>query len=518
MELTRPASLAIPNLAGTAGRLADARFLVLLLIIAGAATRLSFGAMLGLGIDESYMVAAGRKLQLGYFDHPPVAWWLCWAAAKIAGSDAAIVVRLPFIGLFAVSTWLMFRLGSVLYNPEAGLWAAVGLNLSPVFSLTTGSWVLPDGPLDCALLGAAFCLARALPASPGRAWRWWLGAGLCAGIALLSKYTAVLTCAGVILFLITQPEYRRWLGRPEPYVAAAIVALAAGYILAWNASHDWASLAFQAGRGTGHRFRPFAPFAVWAGEALFVLPWIWLPLVVLFLRGIRVNVAEPEMWFQVCLSAGPILLFALISCWASRLALFHWAAPGYLMLFPSLGAWISRRPDRGFHSVKNGILATACLLLLSATVVGTEVRWNWVPEKWERMIFHSDPDLEAVNWTSFPKELAVRSLLQKPRLVVAGTNWRDCGKLDYALGGRMQVICLTNDPHQYGLSSPPAGADGLDVLVVVPFRKDGQLPSEISDHFRNVAALPPVTILQAGQAVLQLGLFVGSDFRAQPYH
>ena len=30
----------------------------------------------GLGVDESYMVAAGREVGLGYFDHPPVAWWL----------------------------------------------------------------------------------------------------------------------------------------------------------------------------------------------------------------------------------------------------------------------------------------------------------------------------------------------------------------------------------------------------------------------------------------------------------
>jgi hypothetical protein len=54
----------------------------IVLILATAALRLAFGWALGLGIDESYMVASGRELQFGYFDHPPLAWWLAWAAAR----------------------------------------------------------------------------------------------------------------------------------------------------------------------------------------------------------------------------------------------------------------------------------------------------------------------------------------------------------------------------------------------------------------------------------------------------
>ena len=125
------------------------------LIVAATLVRLSFGAMLGLGVDESYMVASGRVLSLGYFDHPPASWWLSWGAAHLFGTEAPIVVRLPFIALFALSTWLMFRLGAAVADDRAGLWVAILLNLSPVFGVTTGTWVLPDGPLDAALLGAA---------------------------------------------------------------------------------------------------------------------------------------------------------------------------------------------------------------------------------------------------------------------------------------------------------------------------------------------------------------------------
>src|ERR1700743_634658 len=89
----------IPAFRGVAVGLSPARWLavplnaVLVLIGVTALLRLVFASVMGLGIDETYMVAAGRHLQLSYFDHPPLSWWLARGAAQLVGSDAAIVVR-----------------------------------------------------------------------------------------------------------------------------------------------------------------------------------------------------------------------------------------------------------------------------------------------------------------------------------------------------------------------------------------------------------------------------------------
>ena len=131
---------------------------VLLLILSTSVLRIVWAWGVGLGVDESYMVAAGRTLRLGYFDHPPASWWLSWGAAHLFRTEAPVAVRLPFVLLFALSTWLTYLLGRDVGGPRAGLWAAVALNLSPVFSVTSGAWVLPDGPLNAALLGAALVL------------------------------------------------------------------------------------------------------------------------------------------------------------------------------------------------------------------------------------------------------------------------------------------------------------------------------------------------------------------------
>ena len=47
-----------------------------------------------------------------------------------------------------------------------------------------------------------------------------------------------------------------------------------------------------------------------------------------------------------CLAAPPIVLFALIAAWSSQRMLFHWAAPGYLMLFPLLGRFVAAHWER----------------------------------------------------------------------------------------------------------------------------------------------------------------------------
>ena len=56
--------------------------------------------------------------------------------------------------------------------------------------------------------------------------RWWLVAGFCAGLALLSKYHALFFLAGVGIFMLTSARQRFWLATPWPY-AAGFLALSA---------------------------------------------------------------------------------------------------------------------------------------------------------------------------------------------------------------------------------------------------------------------------------------------------
>ena len=459
---------------------------IIKLILIATCLRLIFAWSIGLGVDESYMVSAGRVVSLGYFDHPPAAWWLSQGAVRLFGSEAPLIARLPFILLFALTTWLMGRLGAVLGGERAGFFAALTLNLSPVFGMASGTWVLPDGPLDCAAVGAALCLAKGL--EDGRAvLRWWCGAGLCAGLALFSKYSAVLTIFGAFIFLLTQPS---WFRRPEPWSAAALAALVFSPVLIWNATHDWASFAFQGARAIGPpRFHPFAPVATLAGEALFVLPWFWLPMVVLGFRGFRSGWRDRLL---ACLAAPPIVVFALISVWSSQRILFHWAAPGYLMLFPLLGRFVAERWDR--RAMRTWIVGTALFVLAGLTVAGTQIRFGWLTA--------NSATAEGLDWTSLRDELAARGLLS-PGAIVGVANWRDAGKIARALGPDIVVLCLNRDARQFGIAYPAERYAGRDMVL---------LGAADPSRFDRIEPLPAAAVTLRGEVLKHVAVAIGHGF------
>ena len=483
---------------------------VISVIIFSSLVRVLFAASIGLGIDESYMVSAGRDIQISYFDHPPLAWWLAWGAAHLAGSEAALVVRLPFIALFAFSTWAMFRLTTYLFSERAGLWAAIAFNLSPVIGVTSASMVLPDGPLICSLLLSTYCLARGVFDQTGSTTSWWVWCGAFAGAALLSKYSAALCIAGVGLFLITTPTGRRWLAKPQPYIAALVALALFLPVILWNAEHQWASFVFQGGRAVGTRFRPWHPITTLAGEALFLLPWIWLLLFGEFVNAIRRGSKEERRWLLCCLAAGGVLLFVLISAWTS--VLFHWAIPGYLMLFPLAGHWLAKQEAIRAGWVRAGLITTVTVVLLGVSTVATEIRFHWIPSVvgiFENVTKHES---DAIDWWSLRPQLSERGLLDRDNLFVGATHWANAGKIDYALGGSVPVVCLCSDPKQYGLTHPVTAQLGRNALILDQHMTLESVQQAYGTRFDSIEELPPLQVMHAGRVALRFNLFLAHRF------
>ena len=159
-----------------------------------------------------------------------------------------------------------------------------------------------------------------------------------------------------------------------------------------------------------------------------------------------------------------------------------------------------------------GLIATAGAVPLGAFVVGSEVRFNWLPEVAEHFSLGKDPDLEAVDWISVRVEMARRGML-RPGVVIAATRWLDAGKIDFALGGRVPVIVLGGDPREYGLAAPAAPHRGEDLVIVAPRATLASMNYFYGADFDRIEALPPVTILHAGRPAMLLPLFLGRRLR-----
>src|SRR5579862_633733 len=377
--------------------------LVLLVIAAFTGARLALGPYVGLSVDESYAVVMSRHLAPSYFDHPPILFWLPGIAARLFGGEDAFLVRLPFLILFMGTTWLLYRIGARLFGERAGLLTALLLNLVLFFSLNAATLILPDGPLlffeAAAGLAAIEALSRPDDLSPFCLF------GICAGLALLSKYHGVFLLAGVFAFLLTSPRHWGLLRRPGPYLALGIAILVFTPVLYWNATHAWASFRFQGGRAQPLDPENDTPF--WgslAGQAAWMLPWIWIPLLVVLVLALRKGPRDESRWLLACLGAGPIVFFTAVTLFGRR-GLPHWQAPGYFWLLPLLGAAVSERLNGRAFWTRAWLLGSVVALPVLFLLVGAQARAGILGRRFPALLERGDPTIDLLSWRPVAREL-----------------------------------------------------------------------------------------------------------------
>lgn len=503
--------------------------LVLLLIAASAALRMLLASMYGFGNGESYYFSCSRHADLSYFDHPPMHAWLARLAIELGGIHP-LVIRLPFILFFAGTTWLTFALGRRLFSERAGLLAAVILNLSMVFSVTTATFFQPDSPLMFFWLLAFHGLVRVLLDESSRhATLSWLGIGLAVGLAMLCKYHAVFLVAGVVAFVITSKKQQHWLRHPGPYLALIVMTLCFLPVLSWNARNEWISFLWQGGRGTefkGLRFDWLARSI--GGQALWLMPWIWLPLIIELVVCTRRGPSDPARWLVACTAMPLIAFFTITALYAPYGFHFHWQAPGYLLLFLPLGATIDRwlrgtprdaRFAQRWLQFTTASFAAMFLILTTHTVNGWVL--NLLPAGVAAQAAIHDPTLEALDYGPLETFLAERGYLDRDDLFVCSPKWYIAGKVDYSLHGRANVLCLSpDDPRAYAFFDRQSEHLGQDAIIITHERFCNQYQEHYWRNFGPITHLGTVEIPRGGRVGVRLNVYLGRQFHAtlpQPY-
>ena len=217
---------------------------LLLALAALTLLRLLVAAEAPLSPDEAYYWVWSRALAPGYLDHPPmVALWIRIGTFLVG--DTALGVRLLGPLSVALASLLLADAAErLLPGREAG-WRAAAL-LNATLLVGAGAVILtPDTPLLFFWTLALWALARIATGGGGT---WFAVLGLAAGLALASKYTAILLGAGIGGWLLLTPSLRPWLARPAPWLGLAFAAAIFAPVILWNAEHGWAGFLKQGGR------------------------------------------------------------------------------------------------------------------------------------------------------------------------------------------------------------------------------------------------------------------------------
>jgi 4-amino-4-deoxy-L-arabinose transferase-like glycosyltransferase len=214
---------------------------VVALISALTALRVIYASVLELRTDEAYYWTWSKENVLSFLDHPPMIAWFIRFGTAIFG-DTNLGVR--FAGIVAMLVTQLL-LADIVRRVTHDFRAVVLAVLMPEAAVYYGLLMAKVSP-DVALIPFAVAMAWALVRlnESGDA-RWWLAAGVFAGLSLLSKFTAVMLFPAVLAFMLVPDWRRRWLLSPYPWLAGLIAVVLFLPVLIWNGQHDWASFRFQ---------------------------------------------------------------------------------------------------------------------------------------------------------------------------------------------------------------------------------------------------------------------------------
>jgi 4-amino-4-deoxy-L-arabinose transferase-like glycosyltransferase len=218
--------------------------IVILLVL-----RAVMAALLPLSADEAYYWLWSLRPGLGYLDHPPMIAWLIRSGTALLGATP-LGVRLAGLVLSVPATWFVWKSAVLLWKDERhGATAALFFNLTLMASVEMLA-ATPDMPSIVTATAMIWALVKIQASGDGR---WWLAYGIAAGLALLSKYSALFLGLGTLIWLLLDPDVRKWLRSPWPYLAAVLALAIFAPHLWWQSQHQWQTFAFQFSRvASGH--------------------------------------------------------------------------------------------------------------------------------------------------------------------------------------------------------------------------------------------------------------------------
>ncbi len=240
--------------------------------------RLSMLAATDLEFDEAHYWMWSERLAPAYFSKGPGIAFVMRASTAIFGANE-FGVRFFSPILAAGTSLLLFYFARRLFSANAGIWAVLALNVTPIFNI--GAFLMTIDPLSIFFwLAAMFAFWLALEQSPRFSWHWPL-TGLLIGLGFLCKYTNALELASIVLILALAPRLRQEFARPGLYLLLGAFALCTVPPILWNAQHAWITLTHLRSRGGlehGFGFHPLELLAFLGEHFLSYSPLLFLAL------------------------------------------------------------------------------------------------------------------------------------------------------------------------------------------------------------------------------------------------
>jgi len=412
-----------------------------------------------------------RNLDLSYYSKPPLIAYLIYLFTSI-GKSTAFFVRLGSVLIFSILSIISYNLcKKITRDDRISFWCFVVFNLIPLFS--AGALLMTtDTPLAFFWALTIWALYIALFEDKPHYWYW---TGIWFGLGMLSKYTMALLAPGIFLFLVLQPEHRKWFLRKEPYLAGLIAVLFFIPVIYWNYAHHWVTFRHVAGQahvqeGFILNWKFFFDFI--GSQAGVVSPFIFLAMLYFTFKAVKGYFAKTlsaSALYLLCMSVPVFLFFAMKSIQGKVEA--NWAGTAYFTWIMFLvidfeqvwkTAQSAKKRKMSYFALISILIAFLITYVMHDSSLITKLGFNLPPKK--------DPTSRLYGWDDMGKQVSqIKASMPSPEnTFIYSDYYQLTAELAFYTQGQPRVYCINlgRRMNQYDLwpgIETQKGKDGIFV-------------------------------------------------------
>ncbi len=463
--------------------------------------RLYLSAELQLHPDEAYYWLWSRYLDIGYFDHPPLVAYFIWFTTLLSKSE--LWVRLSGTIVSLVLSGLIWHLALQLYRSVPI--AAGSVMLFNVYPLTMLGLIVitPDIPVFLFWSLSIYLLWQVVRTQ--RIWLWY-ALGVTFGMAMLSKYTAILMIPCFFIYLVLTDD-RWWLKTIHPYLALATGLLIFLPVVYWNSQHDWVSFAFQLRNGLGGESYSISTVAEYIGGQLLVTgPIVWI--VGIYAAFVGLYRKDKETLFLIA-TAIPIIAFFGLSSFR-KAAGPNWPAFAYVTFSILVTKYCLDNSSRTRRALWSAGLVSS---LIISSVTTAHAQFNLIPlDRYSRELAAAD----ATNWFHGWRELGTELKKYPGRDFAVTPSHQLSAEIIYytdtAIQAQTARITRPSQFNLWNLPSDPDGSEGLYVWTATDY---------IGPHGKDFSASSrsdSLHVYRGANAVRTYYIAAGNDNMPRPFY
>jgi len=494
-------------------------FILLLIAVTCARVGLLLLSPLDLSPDEAHYWEWSRKLDWSYYSKGPVIAWLVALSTTIWG-NTEWAVRFPALLLSIALMGSMYWFLARIVGSHLAFWSIAILN-SGVFFFSLGLGMTTDTPCLLAwFLTLIFAHKAVFEEASSKSWQW---AGVCAGMAALSKYTAIFIFPAFLFTFLLIPALRPQIRTHRFWWGWAISLIALFPVVLWNYKNGWVNFLHNSNhlipqRGgqlhMGNILEVVTACAFMVGPILmFVLAhFIWKDL----RTRVNNNLLSPNTT-RICffLIPGISLLVICLLVALQKRVYPNWIAPTFLYLTVAASfMWKSTTSNRQVYRkwIRAGLSFNCIVIIIGAAGV---LGFTW------GLPLSRLPLRKLMGWRELGAAVNTLTLsLGDTSMPIVTDSYELASELAFYIPNHPEIYCARVDERRMNQYDIWGGWDTLKGKRLLIVLRNDHVPESLSVHFKEIQTIEkPFSFIRNGEALRTLYFYSGTEYDgAAPEH